>query len=603
MVAFLVLVISVCTSVLFLSCSQPSPLPSVPAEPTLGFDNPMTVVFGGGSPNSEWKDHQDQLRVRLEAFDEELVTPHPVHLDQAYELMFLPVVESIKDEDCTVKTYVEELGQSEKIVDIAPPVFLKSQKLSGQDRFQKLQQTRSVDLSAYEGRNVSIKWQLSGCGDADSAGLARLRLRPKVHPQNSRPHIVFVCSDTHRYDHAFGESGKRLMPKLNEFGKQAVTFSQAFSQASWTLPAVASSLTGLLPRYHKTGELIESGRQSEWEKGRELPQGQFRTGWNGGYYIFRAYPNELQTLPERLRRAGYVTALVSGSYFYAMSGLSTDGPDFAYDTGIIPGDLINDSAIRLLDVLTEEGAPVFLLVHYMDVHEYQKWYPEEVPPARDDQDGTTRNVARYERRVADVDRFLHELFEHLQQKIDLSKTLIAFYSDHGEDLELGTHGHSMDDTLLHIPLLVSFPDDAGIAPGEVKHPVGLADLYWTALDSAGLTTDNAGQEATSLSTLAKAKETSERFIFSDYQLYGDEQSSVRSSRFKLVLNFTKNAEELFALPQPSVKSDDLQAKMVMQRVFDDYVDMAETFSEDLVSDQSVDLEELDQRLRALGYIN
>ena len=78
---------------------------------------------------------------------------------------------------------------------------------------------------------------------------------------------------------------------------------------------------------------------------------------------------------------------------------------------------------------------------------------------------------------------------------------------------------------------------------------------------------------------------------------------MRSSRFKLVLNFTKNAEELFALPQPSVKSDDLQAKMVMQRVFDDYVDMAETFSEDLVSDQSVDLEELDQRLRALGYIN
>ena len=83
-----------------------------------------------------------------------------------------------------------------------------------------------------------------------------------VPPRTRPPDILLIIVDTLRTDHvgAWGHH-RNTTPRLDAFAKEAVLFNRAYASAPWTMPSVASMLTGLHPSSHTvvraTSELPE----------------------------------------------------------------------------------------------------------------------------------------------------------------------------------------------------------------------------------------------------------------------------------------------------------------------------------------------------------
>src|SRR5271157_759836 len=78
------------------------------------------------------------------------------------------------------------------------------------------------------------------------------------------PNIVLIVWDTTRADH-FSSYGyfRNTTPNVDQFARRGVLFENAISPSSWTLPAMASVFTSLLPHQH--GAVSETGR-GPWRK-------------------------------------------------------------------------------------------------------------------------------------------------------------------------------------------------------------------------------------------------------------------------------------------------------------------------------------------------
>jgi len=579
---------------------------------SLGFEDGEMVFFGSGTTDkSQWDDQWDLICLRTIPFFGELTTPEPFRLDQEYEIQFLPIVDNPEAGDCTIDLYIID-GGKEILAARSRPISTKSTTLRGRARIDALKNPVRVDLSSYKGRTISLKWIVEDLETDPLPAIGNLKLHPKSGPGGRRPHILLICSDAHRYDYAFGDAGNRLMPRLRELSEKAVLYTRAYSNASWTLPSVTSVLTGLFPRYHRTGMLHEKGSFDSLDRGRELLPGRFLTGWHGTYHILGAYPREVVTLPEKLHPAGYNTAMIISNHYYFMSGLLFDGPDIAYHTGAIPGNLVNRAAFDVLDVMGNEQ-PLFLMVHYMDVHEYDRWYLDREYPDAKSQSSEDTQIHRYRASVEDCDRFLGELLDKWDEVMGFENSLVVFFSDHGTHLQdpgapASGHGSTMQDVLLRVPLLVKYPESTGIVLGEVDQPVTLVDLYPTVHDLLGLDWEKELIGGESLIRAGERSPVDLRSIFADYQLHGDEMSCVRNDRHKLILNLDQDVNVLIDTSLPLAEKgeadcmmDDPAVEARLEGVFAGYERHAEEISGELESDQVIDHEEAVRQLKALGY--
>jgi len=130
-------------------------------------------------------------------------------------------------------------------------------------------------------------------------------------------------------------------------------------------------------------------------------------------------------------------------------------------------------------------------------HEMYEWYrgenavdfpgPAPMGPA-DGFDGRTHNEIRrnYAAMVENIDRWVGEYLDYLEETGELENTLVVFASDHGE--MLGDHGrwkkHSPYEASVGVPMVVAGP---GVeARGGTDEPASVVDLHATFLDYAGL---------------------------------------------------------------------------------------------------------------------
>ncbi len=100
-------------------------------------------------------------------------------------------------------------------------------------------------------------------------------------PEN--PGIVLVVVDTLRADHlhAYGYN-RPTSPHLDRLAAEGERYQRAYGQSPWTLPAIATMLTGRLPQIHGAG-LTPDGRLLPLRAGvatlaESLSQAGFRTG-------------------------------------------------------------------------------------------------------------------------------------------------------------------------------------------------------------------------------------------------------------------------------------------------------------------------------------
>lgn len=400
---------------------------------------------------------------------------------------------------------------------------------------------------------------------------------PSRHPV---PRVLLLSIDTLRAD-ALACSGapESRAPHLDALADDSLCFSRASSSAAWTLPAMASVMTGVSPQVH------------------------------GALHLRSRVPDGLPTLAEVLRHAGYRTAaFVSSTVLGPQANLTQGfdefqawpGPWLGRSLGAslltariprfrpeeVPPPALADASIDWLRAHRDE--PFFLWVHTFDPHapygpprrylqgrtpppggrlRFEGWDEEAiragtwVPTAAER--AWIRQLYRAEIRWADeaAGRLLAEL-----KRLGLYEdTLILVVSDHGEEFwehEAYGHGHSLYEELLHVPLLVKLPAAAQksqigrlgpIGPiGRITTPVSTASLFATVLDACALPLPASHPAAGSLLRAGGPPSP----LFSQGLNRYEDRRAVRFGRFKYIRWTMSGKEELYDLERdPGERAD------------------------------------------------
>jgi arylsulfatase A-like enzyme len=331
----------------------------------------------------------------------------------------------------------------------------------------------------------------AGCRRSDSA--------PTSAPgadvmEGGRPNILLVTLCTFRYTH-MGAGGYRrpTTPFLDSLAGEGVFFENAVSASSWTKPSVASILTGLTPNVHGMTDM--SGD-------REIIDGQ--------YTPKRVLADEIVTLAECLRDAGYATAarinnVQAGEFFQMTQGFEDAVTSHRMDTAA----MVNDLAGWLARL--DRAKPFFFFMLTRDAHipydpkyeyfvrfnrsskvipenEYARYLTRMAEQARGiveagkpaPYDLRQRWIDLYDAELAQLDDALRRIPAVLRESGRASNTLIVVLADHGERFfEHGRIGHAMflDEPVIHVPLILHGPN---LPSGRrIKNVVRSIDLYPT----------------------------------------------------------------------------------------------------------------------------
>jgi arylsulfatase A-like enzyme len=353
-------------------------------------------------------------------------------------------------------------------------------------------------------RSQKSSWRLLGT----PAPYEPLVSRPA---REGAPNLVLVTVDTLRADHLEPYGYQRpTAPALSALAREGTVFDLAISQAPETLHSIAALMTGLYPHVvdrtfelrERRGPFLDSAFHALAER---LAAGGYHTAGFVSNLFLRA-------------RNGFAQGFehyddTSGMYFWGASGRSRQATD------------VVDPAI---DWLVHAESPFFLWVHVMDPHHpYEPAAPEPWEEAESptftafdreygqlDVSGYTRRleelgtgrrpfapgeldylVGRYDAEIRQSDRAIGRLVESLRvHGFDAMNTTIVVTADHGEEFaDHGgmTHGHTLFDELIHVPLIA---EGAGVPRGaHVEDQVRLIDVAPTLLDLAGLLDGSSGR--------------------------------------------------------------------------------------------------------------
>lgn len=373
-----------------------------------------------------------------------------------------------------------------------------------------------------------------------------------------RPDLLLVVVDTLRADHlgCYGH-GRDTSPAIDAFAASAVRFEAAYATAPWTMPSVATALTGLHPTVH-------------------------------GVTALARLPDDVPTLAGILARAGYRTgAVVSHRLAGRLPGfdrgfeLFDEGQARGHRYMSTPG--VVRRARELLDTLAGGDEPFFLFVHLFDPHYDYLRHPRIgfAPPRAGSLDGDERIDdlrARlgdltpeeigflsdlYDEEIRFTDRGVGTLLRILARRGLADGTLVVLTADHGEELVgrgwLG-HTRTLYEELVRVPLLVRGPGVA--APRTVDAPVSLVSLLPTLLELMGVPRDGVAAEGPSLAPLLRGAGPPPRepvFFEVDFTRPEVRKKGIRDGRYKLIRDDATGAVELYDLERDPGERDDLAA--------------------------------------------
>ena len=306
-----------------------------------------------------------------------------------------------------------------------------------------------------------------------------------------RPNILLFTIDTLRADHTstYGYA-RETTPTLTRLASHATRFERAYSTSSWTVPAIASILTGLTPSAH--------GVQHGFWLDHETVVGQ------------ETLPTQLPTIATQLHDAGYRTiGVVANVHLDPMLGFGRGFDSYTALDFTATTTEVNAAVTRELDAL-HGSEPYFLWVHLIEPHApyqprrpiFDTWRPagspeytaidsymleefldvlmthENIPRA----DGLAYVTAAYDSEIFTADAYLGTLLD----RIDDGHLAIVVSADHGEELRDHArygHGHTGFEEVTRVPLVIAQPGRSEAR--VVRTPVSLVDVLPTLLEIAG----------------------------------------------------------------------------------------------------------------------
>lgn len=187
----------------------------------------------------------------------------------------------------------------------------------------------------------------------------------------------------------------------------------------------------------------------------------------------------------------------------------------------------------------------------------------------------------YRDSVRSVDAFVGKL----REEIDSENTTFVFHSDHGEAFgEHGTYGHQrrLYEENIHVPLLI----DHGQCSDDIDQPFSLRDLPNIVTNLESL--PDAISSWTTKRTVSRTED--------------GEKIAVRSQSWKCI--FSDGDVELYDLSADPAESTDVSDNY--EGVVDEFRDVASTELEQVPqrsdSDVSIDDDNIEEKLKALGYL-
>jgi len=302
---------------------------------------------------------------------------------------------------------------------------------------------------------------------------------PSCQSASSPPNIILITIDTLRADRlsVYGNSTIRT-PNIQRLADQGIVFEHAFTNVTWTVPSLATVMTGEYPFEHGV-RTWEDHLDSRATLAALLHEHGYHTaaivasaaldrvfGLNRG---FTYYDDSLQ--PE---------SKLSGGFGVSPKQHRLRRPHSPGREAYLHDDELADKAIAWLHGQRKE--PFFLWVHFFGPHE-KKDRDGSGP------DGLQRAIAAYDPDVEFMDQQVGRFLDRLDHDPRAARTIVIFHSDHGQSLnEHGMIGHGLDlyDSTAHVPLIIRLPQKR--RGGErVDRLVANIDLFRTILGLAAIT--------------------------------------------------------------------------------------------------------------------
>jgi choline-sulfatase len=305
--------------------------------------------------------------------------------------------------------------------------------------------------------------------------------------------VILVIIDTLRADHlGYWGYERGTTPSLDSLAAAGTAWMETQAQSSWTLPSVASILTGLTPREHGAG-------------------------YAGGELF--GLSSSIRTLQGIMHSKGWRSCGIFNVIFLNEDFGFHRGFDHFDCRGITEnssarraGETV-DAVIRWLEDLAE-NEKFLVVVHFYDPHipydppsPYDVMFNEEGGAGESGYSGllmdTILAVNRgeaslslqglrmmtdlYDGEIAYTDSQIGRLLHYLRVTGLSERSLVIVTADHGEEfLEHSglEHGRTLYQEVLHVPLILSGP---GVPAGSIRNgPCAQVDILPTVLSYLGL---------------------------------------------------------------------------------------------------------------------
>lgn len=357
--------------------------------------------------------------------------------------------------------------------------------------------------SGYEGEWVpfEVRARVMGSGYALPV-LAAPRLVPD-RPRRSAPNLVLFSIDTLRADHLGSYGYERdTSPNMDALAERGLRFADVWAESAYTLPTHTTLFTGQHAAVHGVygaGDVLDRGRSPLLSE-RMLDIGHATAAFTGGGFLLPKFG-----LHEGYERFGVVDVQWNressrlGELIGEVEGLTEAAVEQAHP----------DSIRAWVD--EHAGVPTFLFVHTYAPHEFdapsidREALGIEGPALEDDPlalawigswrsrpaeaispGDRRRMIDLYDAGVHQADRLVGDVVEAVRNSGRLEETLFALTSDHGKEIgERGIveHGHSLQEELLDVPLILAGP---GVPGGVSELPAMQVDLVPTLWGLLGL---------------------------------------------------------------------------------------------------------------------
>jgi arylsulfatase A-like enzyme len=397
----------------------------------------------------------------------------------------------------------------------------------------------------------------------------------------SPKYILLITVDTLRADAVSCYNPEsNLTPNIDAFAQQSVLFKNAFTDSPWTLPAIASMMTGMPPsvhqatRYHAriTGKLPtlagEMKKAGYYTAAIGInPTLSKQTCISNGFIYYDFYPkfSTGRSVGDKIREH-------LSKYIPDEKITNVTAEDLVIDfSSFISTDRLTDLSIRWLGKNKDKS--VFFWIHYFDPH------VPYAPPSRwlqgrekkliphigcnfDRPDDLLTGVfvptqeekewikELYNGEVRYVDHNLGRLFAALKQMGIYDRSLIILTSDHGEEFwDHGAyyHGHSLYNEVVSIPLIIKLSGKS--APKRIETTVSLQNLMPFILDYCKIKGRWQKIYNQSLLPLLTGEKGTNAFepqpVVSSALRYGEEKEALYFDGLKYIRSEMSRQEELY----------------------------------------------------------